>query len=247
MNISETVPIDDIQPHPANARRGNVQAIAESIRDNGWHGVVVCQVSTKRILVGKHRWEALKVLGAVEVPVQWRDVDDIEAMRIIIADNRASDLATYDDKQLLQNLRDIGSGQGTLFDDDAIETLTVRVEGVPLSVPHEFTGGYADEGEEEDARAKAAERAGREMKDVVLAMKPDQYADFIKDVKVLQKKWDLTGVIATVIAAVHGAATAQVEMNDQELKMAKMRKWLKELEWAVPHTSRADFLECFVD
>lgn len=245
--IDYDVPINDLAPHPANPRRGNVSAIAESILTNGWHGAVVAQRSTKRILVGKHRWEALKALGRDTIPVvQWRDVDDVEALRIIVADNRASDLASYDDAHLLQNLKDLGSGQGTLFDEEAIDALTIKVEGIPLVADHEFKGDYADAGEEEQARAVAAERAGKEMKDVVLAMRPDQYADFINNVKALQKRWGLSGVIATVIMAVDRAANIEQVTATDEDKMVKMKTLLVELEWAVPPDRKKDYLEAMV-
>lgn len=86
--------------HPDNPRSGDVGAIVESIKNNGWHGVVVCQKSTRRILVGNHRVKAAIELGLDSIPVQWADVDDQRARAILLADNRASDLGTYDDEIL---------------------------------------------------------------------------------------------------------------------------------------------------
>lgn len=242
------VPIESLFPHPANPRRGNVAAIAESIKTNGWHGVIVVQKSTQRILVGKHRWEAAKTLGMTHVPAQVRDVDDVEAMRIIIADNRASDLASYDDDQLLRNLKDIGNGQGTLFTIDDIETLEAKVGTAAVIVEHEFKGDYADAGEEMEQRAAAAERAGQEMKDVVLAMRPSDYATFLADVKVLQKRWGVNGVIATVLMAVHRAAADESIAAVTEEKVNQMRAMLRKLEWAVKVGTKehTEYLEAVV-
>lgn len=99
MRISEESP-ESLLPHPANPRAGDVGAIVESIKKNGWHGVVVCQSSTRHILVGNHRVKAALMLGMEKIPVQWVDVDDNRAKAILLADNRASDLGTYDDDVL---------------------------------------------------------------------------------------------------------------------------------------------------
>jgi ParB-like chromosome segregation protein Spo0J len=99
MRITEESPVT-LSPHPDNPRAGDVGAIVESIKKNGWHGVVVCQQSTRRILVGNHRVKAALILGLEKIPVQWADVDDNRAKAILLADNRASDLGGYDDEVL---------------------------------------------------------------------------------------------------------------------------------------------------
>lgn len=99
MQISEESP-SSLLPHPENPRSGDIGAIIESIKNNGWHGVVVCQKSTRRILVGNHRVKAAISLGIQKIPVQWIDVDDQRARAILLADNRVSDLGTYDDEIL---------------------------------------------------------------------------------------------------------------------------------------------------
>ena len=70
---------------------------------------------------------AAKSIGMETVPVYWVDVDDEQANRILLADNRASDLATYDDSALadiLANLVDTDLGlTGTGFDDADLEAL----------------------------------------------------------------------------------------------------------------------------
>lgn len=38
-----TLPVDALEPHPDNPRRGDVDAIAESIRHNGFFGAVLVQ------------------------------------------------------------------------------------------------------------------------------------------------------------------------------------------------------------
>jgi len=99
MRITDESP-ETLVPHPANPRAGDVGAIVESIKKNGWHGVVVCQSSTRYILVGNHRVKAAMIIGMKTIPVQWADVDENRAKAILLADNRASDLGSYDDEIL---------------------------------------------------------------------------------------------------------------------------------------------------
>jgi hypothetical protein len=238
----QVVAIDDIQPHPANPRKGNLAAIRESIREHGFVGVIAVQISTSRIVIGRHRWEAAKAEGFTQVPVLWLELTDEQALRLLLADNRASDLAGYDDDALLRSLRDIGNLQGTLFDQDALETLIAKVGETPTIAP-EFKGDYADAGAEMEERAKSADRIGQEMRDVVVVMKPAEYAVFIAEVKDLQKRLGIAGVSATIIAAVHMLVSEQ-PLPDAG-KIDRMRSWRKELEWAVPYTERARFLEDF--
>ena len=239
----EEVVITTLVPHPANPRKGNIAAIRESIREHGFTGVIVAQRSTRRIVIGRHRWEAAKQEGAMLVPVMWLDIDDTQALRLLLADNRASDLAGYDEDALLKNLRDIGNLQGTLFDMDALETLEAKMGQVATLAATDFKGDYADAGQEMEQRAASAERIAQEMKDVVLVMKPEDYAAFMADVKVLQKRWGISGLIATVVSAVHRNATDMTE--EAAGKADRMRKWRERLNWMIPPEDRAEFLEDF--
>jgi len=120
------VAVDELLPHPENPRRSDVAAVASSIEANGFYGAVLAQLSTRRIIAGHGRWAAAKQLGAESVPVLWLDVDDDRALRILLADNRTSDLAVWDDSalaELLASLDDDGGLDGTAFSDDALAKL----------------------------------------------------------------------------------------------------------------------------
>lgn len=127
MNPIETVAIDTLTPHPQNPRRGNIDAIAESIRTNGWWGVIVAQTSTRHVLAGNHRLQAARLAGLDTVPVHWLDVPDDVALRVLLADNRSGDQAGYDDDslaELLAAIRDeTGTLDGTLFTSDDLDQL----------------------------------------------------------------------------------------------------------------------------
>lgn len=133
---TEMVAIDTLRPHPQNPRQGDIGAIHESIRANGFYGQVVVQKSTGRILVGNHRWRAAMAAGATEIPVTWVDVDDDRALRILLVDNRTNDLASYDDEALAVLLRELADGTGlggTGYDGDDLDRLIAD-----LAAPENF-------------------------------------------------------------------------------------------------------------
>lgn len=110
----EDIPLDSLIPHPENPRRGDVDAIEESILANGWYGAIIVQRSTRYILAGNHRWQGAKRAGALTIPVIFVEVDDATARRIVLADNRTADLATYEQGTLGDILRSIQAEAGNL-------------------------------------------------------------------------------------------------------------------------------------
>ncbi|MGI9459096.1 MAG: ParB/RepB/Spo0J family partition protein [Pirellulales bacterium] len=125
---------DHIRPHPDNARRGNVDAIRQSIQANGFFGALVVQRSTGHILVGNHRFRAAQAEEMLEVPVIFVDCDDDEAKRILLADNRTSDLGVYDDELLLELLTDVQALDqldGTGWGDDDIAEMLAGLNNLP--------------------------------------------------------------------------------------------------------------------
>lgn len=118
----EVVAIDAVKPHPRNPRRGNVDLISESIQENGFYGAIIAQKSSGNIIAGNHRWKAAKASGAEKISVIYIDVDDDRALRIMLADNKASDDASNDDDALADLLRDLQASDeklaGTLFTEE---------------------------------------------------------------------------------------------------------------------------------
>jgi DNA modification methylase len=137
----ELVAVDAVQPHPRNPRKGSLPGIAESIRVNGFYGAIVAQRSTGHILAGNHRYQAAVAEGITEIPVMWLDVDDERATKIMLADNRTSDLGTYDDELLAALLADMEATSegllGTGYDDAALRALIGGTVGLtdPDEVP----------------------------------------------------------------------------------------------------------------
>lgn len=124
------VALDILTPHPDNPRAGDVGALLESIDENGFAGAILAQSSSNRIIAGEHRWRARQREGAETIPVIFLDVDDDRALRILLADNRANDLAGYHDDELDTLLRSISE-----TDDGLLGTLWESVdEAVPASL-----------------------------------------------------------------------------------------------------------------
>lgn len=126
------VNVDEVDPHPENANRGDVEAIKESIRVNGYYAPIVVQSSTGYILAGNHRYRAAVDLGMSQVPVIYLDVDDTEAKRIMVADNRTTRLGQDDDEALARLLEEIGESDqglmGTGFSQADLQTLQDALE-----------------------------------------------------------------------------------------------------------------------
>jgi len=119
--------INQLTPHPRNVRQGDIGAIATSLQTFGQYRPIIYQKTTRHIIAGNHTWKAAKQLGWKEIQAQSFDCDDDTALRILIADNRATDLATYDDTALLELLKELAATEkeldGTLFDGDDLQRL----------------------------------------------------------------------------------------------------------------------------
>jgi len=122
-----TIPITDLRQYGANPRRGNVDAIAESLRINGQYRPVVVRRGTMEILAGNHTWLAAQQLGWTELAGTFVDCDDEQAKRIVLVDNRSNDVAGYDDAALLELLQSVEDLAGSGFSDADLEALMATV------------------------------------------------------------------------------------------------------------------------
>lgn len=99
-----SVPLSELEIHPDNPRRGDIPAIAESLRLHGQYRPIVVQRSRMRIVAGNHTFQAAVLNGWSEIAAVLLDVDDREAQAILLADNRTSDLGGYDKDALIESL-----------------------------------------------------------------------------------------------------------------------------------------------
>lgn len=104
---TERAKINQYEPHPENARRGNHDVIKESLERFGQYKPVVVNEATGRIVAGNNVWAVMRNQGWTEYDASIIDVDEETELEILLVDNRASDLASYDDAILMANLHQI--------------------------------------------------------------------------------------------------------------------------------------------
>jgi hypothetical protein len=137
-----------LTPHPDNKREGDIGAISESMRVNGDYGFILAQKKKvkgrHRILKGNHSYQAKLALGHEAGDVVLLDVNDNEALNILLSDNATSDKASYDRlglAELLQGLSSRPEGlEGTGYDGDDLQQL---LDDIEFTVPSPVAG--ADE------------------------------------------------------------------------------------------------------
>ena len=119
----QSLAISSLVPYPTNPRRGDIDAIASSLTAHGQYRPIVVQASTKFVLAGNHTLKAAKKLGWKKIKAVLVDVDENTAKKIVLADNRLTDLAQYNEpllKSLLEALPDL---EGTGFTDAEMQSL----------------------------------------------------------------------------------------------------------------------------
>lgn len=138
------VPVSGLVPYSKNPRRGNVDVIVDSLKHHGQYRPIVVRARTNEVLAGNHTLQAAKVLGWQEIAATFIDCSDDEAARIVLVDNRANDVSTYDDAELIELLDSIGTLEGTGFDEEALANLA---EGLDPGEPEETPEDIDDAGE----------------------------------------------------------------------------------------------------
>lgn len=142
---TEAMPIGSLTEHPDNPRRGNDVAVAESVERTGFYGGIVVQKSTGFVLAGNTRLRVARESGSETVPAFVVDCDDEAATRILLADNRLSDIAEYDNHMLLRLLEDVNvhdSLDGTGYDETALDLLRASVDLDTPDTPLPPDGGF---------------------------------------------------------------------------------------------------------
>jgi ParB-like chromosome segregation protein Spo0J len=136
--LIEYVEVSTLTPHPNNARQGDIGAIITSIQKNGWFGTVVAQRSSRYILAGNHRFLAAKQLGMTHVPTFWVDCDDQRALAILVADNRTSDIGSWNEEALKDILVGLDAADmliETGYDREDLEKLLAEMPAPPEAQP----------------------------------------------------------------------------------------------------------------
>lgn len=140
----QQMPIDSVVPFHHNAREGDVGAISQSLALLGQYRPIIVNKQTREILVGNHTWLAAKALGWKTIGVAWVEVDDETATRIVLVDNRTTDLATYDEALLRQILLSVPNLDGTAWDGDDMDDLLkgLQTRAKAMKKMRLVVGGY---------------------------------------------------------------------------------------------------------
>lgn len=122
MKETKIVMIDQIQPNPYQPRvefnDGALMDLAQSIRENGLiQPITVRQFDNiYQIIAGERRFRALKLNGAVEVPVMIMDANDIQMAEMALVENiqRENLSAIEEAKSYLDIMKFTGMNQSEL-------------------------------------------------------------------------------------------------------------------------------------
>lgn len=119
--------VDEVSQHPDNANNGDLEALKESIEANGFFSPIIVQASTGYIIAGNHRWQVANEIGMVSIPAIVLDVDDMQAKRMMLADNRITRLGRDDPALLTELLSDLSESDlgllGTGFSHNDLQTM----------------------------------------------------------------------------------------------------------------------------
>lgn len=141
IGVPKTLHLDSLKPWKRNPRRGDVEAIKESLQANGQYRPIVVNRRAGRyeVLAGNHTVAAMRELGWETAQANVLEVGEDAARRIMLADNRTSDLASYDPQALAAELAELDGLEGTAYESADLEALADMEEELE---PDEYEGVY---------------------------------------------------------------------------------------------------------
>lgn len=126
----------DLATFHKNPRVGDVGAIAASLQANGQYRPIVVNKGThtgrpNEVLAGNHTLMAIRTLAEDDAKdTRWHnvetwliDVDDDRANRIVLADNKTSELGYLDDSLVLPLLEGMDTLDGTAFSAEELDRM----------------------------------------------------------------------------------------------------------------------------
>ncbi len=151
---TEDLPLSELDPFPGNARRGDVDAIAASVKTNGQYRSLIVRPQNGRytVLAGNHTAEALRKLGQETARCEIIECDDTTATRINLVDNRLPDASGYDDGALASLLESLDGFEGTGYSPDDLDDLLASLGGIPEMEPGPTGARYAESEDEAEQR-----------------------------------------------------------------------------------------------
>ena len=91
IQVKKTLRTSEIEPNRDQPRKvfsdEAIAALADSIREYGVLQPILVGTGMYQIVAGERRWRAARMLGLDEVPVNIKELSDLEAMQIAIVEN----------------------------------------------------------------------------------------------------------------------------------------------------------------
>jgi len=142
------VPIDSVRPHPRNPNDGDVNSISTSLEAFSQYAPIVVQRSTGYIVKGNHTYLAARALGWRAIAANVMDLDDTQALAVLVGDNRQSELGTRDQDALgtlLTELAEADALVGIGYSGDDVDRLLAELAGPTFLPVGEDTQGRLDQ------------------------------------------------------------------------------------------------------
>jgi len=206
---TERVKLSSLSPYPGNPRVGDIDLIRQSVRDHGQFRAMVANRRTKQVLAGNHLLHALLAEGHTEGLVHWVDVDEVEAAKIVLVDNRTSDLARYDDGLLAKLLQELPTIEGTGWNDSDLEALISRLESEVVLDPASGSWSGAEQNVNRHGDASTAGQPLGALREVLLVFTIDEHAEFKDMVARLIREEIADTASGVVLAALRGLGKAE--------------------------------------
>ena len=181
------VPLDDLHPHPRNPRRGAVPEVAKSLDRFGQQRPVLA-LPDGTLVAGHHVWRAARELGWNRIAVVRSDLPSHDVEGYLLADNRTSDLGSYDDALLGDLLRDLaedGTLDGTGWSPEDVGEILASEPPPP----------------EPEPQPREPEESA-EVREVTLTLAADEHRLFMQRVRGLSREYGTGGPTDTVVEAV---------------------------------------------
>lgn len=199
-------PIDSLNPYHRNPRKGDVGAIAAAIKEFGQYKPIVVNRGTKtgrprEILAGNHTHQAAKSLGLETIDVVWVDEDEDQAAKIVLIDNRAGDLSTYDNDVLFSLLEGLQNLAGVGYTEDDYQTILTDLAPREPLVPKQ--AGKTQEGV--NTFDRKAEYDGSPTRGILIDYSIDDHEAVTEQLTALRKAWGFKDNAAVVIQLLEDA------------------------------------------
>lgn len=197
------VPVDEIQTHPRNPRRGDLPLLAESLDGFGQTRPIVVQPETNYIVAGNHTYRAAtEVLAWTHIAVSRPVLEPSEYERYLLMDNRASDMSEYDEEvmiPILERLHDRGDLAYTGWNEDEIEDFIAGSERISREAEREFRAGHDED--DEPGHGRLFKKPEGSANQLMLAYNGDAYQDVVHNLGILRREYGTSGIGPTVAHA----------------------------------------------